>query len=86
MQLCIMHVCILYVCALAVCLWFCACVRACVRACVHAYVCARGWVGSGAGIQASGKVTFTPNKQLRFDWQETIHYTLSVSHRYLIRN
>lgn len=44
--------------------------------------------GRGAGIQASGKVTFTPNKQseLRCDWQENIHSTLSASQRYLITN
>lgn len=86
MQLCIMHV----YCMCVHWLFVVLCVRVCVRAraCTCLFVHVGVWVGGRAGIQASGKVTFTPNKQLklRFDWQENIHYTLSAFHRYLITN
>ncbi len=51
MQLCIMHVCLcVYMHVGSV--FICVCVCVCVG-------------GRRAGIQASGKVTFTPNKQLK---------------------
>lgn len=54
------------------------------RVCVGRWV----WVAEELCIQASVKVTFTPNKQLKliFDWQENIHSTLVASHCYLITN